>query len=72
MDPVAILAIASEIVGLLPSAISAGVQVEGIVARLVALMKSPTAATQADLDATLGDLNSLKAQLDADPQPAPV
>ena len=55
---------------MLPSAISAGVEVEGLVARLVALMKSPTAATQADLDATLADLTSLKGQLDADPPAA--
>jgi hypothetical protein len=70
MDIASILTLVAQVLQVLPGAIAAGIQVESLITRTLQVIRSPTAATQADLDQAYAELVALKARLDADPAPA--
>ena len=70
MDIASIMALVAQVLQVLPGAIAAGIQVESLITRTLQVIRSPTAATQADLDQAYAELVALKARLDADPAPA--
>jgi len=70
MDPLTILALVSQVLAVLPSAIQLGINVEGLITRTLQIVQQPAAATEADLDAAMTEIMALKAQLDADPPAA--
>ena len=70
MDIASIMALVAQVLQVLPGAIAAGIQVESLIARTLQVIRSPTAATRADLDQAYAELVALKAQLDADPASA--
>ncbi|WIM14475.1 hypothetical protein [Enhydrobacter sp.] len=67
MDIASIMTLVAQVLQVLPGAIAAGIQVEGLITRTLQVVRSPTAATEADLDRAHAELLALKAQLDADP-----
>jgi hypothetical protein len=67
MDIASIMTLVAQVLQVLPGAIAAGIQVEGLIMRTLQVIRSPTAATEADLDRAYAELLALKAQLDADP-----
>lgn len=70
MDIATILALVSQVLGLLPALIGLGVNVETLIARTLEIVNNPNAATKADLDAAMAELQTLTAQLNADPPAA--
>jgi hypothetical protein len=73
MEATAIIAILAQVIALLPSLIAAGVQIEGLIARVTAAVQS--GATDPTVDqwtAVNAELDALTAQLNKDPAaPAP-
>jgi hypothetical protein len=68
MEATAIIAILTQIIALLPALIAAGVQIEGLVARVTAAVNSgSTDPTDAQWQAVNAELDALTAQLNKDP-----
>jgi hypothetical protein len=67
MDVATIMTLVAEVLQVLPGAIAAGIRVETLITRTLQIIRSPIAATQADLDQAYAELVALKAQLDTDP-----